>query len=96
MREAPKPISKVLFEELAHNVSLAEMVLLGGVSNFIGTYWPVGDAAAGQLATQFYTGLLDGEPLGLALRNARKQIQGGRDWANYQHFGNPSYRLRQR
>ena len=93
---APNTIRQVLFEDLAHNVSLAEIVLLGGVSNFIGTYWPVGDAAAGQLAMQFYTGLLDGEPLGLALRNARKQIQSGRDWANYQHFGNPSYRLRQR
>ena len=72
------------------------MVLLGGISNFIGTYWPVGDAAAGELAMQFYKDLLDGEPLGLALRKARRQIQGGRDWANYQHFGNPSYRLRQR
>ena len=74
------------------------MVLLGGVSNFIGTYWPVGDAAAAKLSTTFYTGLLAGDPLGLALRNARKQTRdvSPRDWANYQHFGNPSYRLRQR
>jgi CHAT domain len=91
-----RTIYQVLFEDLAHNVSLAEMVLLAGTGNFIGTYWPVGDAAAGDLANQFYKGLLGGEPLGLALRNARRQIQGGRDWANYQHFGNPSYRLRQR
>jgi CHAT domain-containing protein len=89
---------EVLFEDLRHNISLAEMVLLGGVSNFIGTYWPVGDAAAARLSTTFYTGLLAGDPLGLALRNARKQTRdvSPRDWANYQHFGNPSYRLRQR
>ena len=96
--EVPRTIRQVLYEDLPRAVSLAEIVLLGGVSNFIGTYWPVGDAAAGRFATTFYNSLLGGDALGLALRQARRQVReiSQRDWANYQHFGNPSYRLRQR
>ena len=96
--EAPRTVRRVLYEDLPRAVSLAEIIVLGGVSNFIGTYWPVGDAAAGRFATTFYNSLLGGDELGLALRNARRQTReiSQRDWANYQHFGNPSYKLRQR
>ncbi len=94
----PRTIHERLYVDLRESVSLAEAMLLGGVNNLIGTYWPVNDAAAGKFAAIFYSGLLGGDPLGQALRNARNEILvlAGRDWANYQHFGNPSYRLRQR
>ena len=94
----PRTIHERLYVDLRDSVSLAESMLLGGVNNLIGTYWPVNDAAAGKFAATFYNGLLGGDPLGLALRNARQEILAlsARDWANYQHFGNPSYRLRQR
>jgi len=94
----PRTIHERLYVDLPESVTLAESMLLGGVSNLIGTYWPVNDAAAGKFAATFYNGLLGGDPLGLALRNARQEILllTARDWANYQHFGNPSYRLRLR
>lgn len=93
-----RTIHERLYVDLRDSVSLAESMLLGGVSNLIGTYWPVNDAAAGKFAATFYNGLLGGDSLGLALRNARQEILAlsARDWANYQHFGNPSYRLHQR
>ncbi len=82
---------------LGLNVGLAEGFLLGGVSNFIGTYWPVGDAAAMKFSLTLYHALLDGQPIGNALRSARREIHGlgPRDWANYLHFGDPLYRVRQ-
>ncbi|MDX2155565.1 MAG: CHAT domain-containing protein [Hyphomicrobiaceae bacterium] len=82
---------------LGTNVGLAEGFLLGGVANFIGTYWPVNDAAALRFSTTFYQGLLSGLPMGEALRAGRREIMalGPRDWANYLHFGDPLYAVRQ-
>ena len=39
-------------------VGLAEAFLRGGVANYVGTYWPVGDAAAEAFAQVFSTELL--------------------------------------
>jgi hypothetical protein len=85
-----------LFEGLKEQVSLAEMILTGGVRNFVGTYWPVNDKAATRFSATFYERLLQGEALGIALRDARQAIRpiNDRDWANYLHFGNPNYRIR--
>lgn len=85
------------FHALIANVSFAEGLLMKGVPNFIGTFWPVNDTAALQFARSFYQSLLDGEPIGLAMRDGRQAARdvADRDWANYQHFGNESYRLRQ-
>ena len=78
-------------------VSLAESFLLNGIANFIGTYWPVNDTAASRFANAFYAGLLAGKPLSLAMREARQAAKSvsPRDWANYMHFGDPLYVLRQ-
>jgi lysophospholipase L1-like esterase len=78
------------------NVTLAESFLISGIANFIGTYWPVNDAAAMRFASVFYTNLLDGRAMSVALREARREIRslGPRDWANYLHFGDPLYTLR--
>jgi hypothetical protein len=77
-------------------VSLAESFLLNGIANFIGTYWPVNDAAALKFAGTFYGGLLAGKSLSSAMREARQATKSvsQRDWANYIHFGDPLYRVR--
>ena len=78
-------------------VSLAESFLLNGIANFIGTYWPVNDSAASRFANTFYGGLLAGKPLSPAMREARQAAKSvsPRDWANYLHFGDPLYKVRQ-
>jgi len=79
------------------HVSLAERFLLSGIANFVGTYWPVSDNAASRFANAFYGGLLAGKPLSLAMREARQAAKSvnPRDWANYLHFGDPLYVMRQ-
>ena len=89
-------LTQELYGELSRNVSLAELILTNGVSNFIGTYWPVNDEAALKFSQSFYQHLLNGAQLGVALRESRHKIRdlNQRDWANYLHFGSPAYRLR--
>lgn len=81
----------------AGQVSLAESFLLNGIANFIGTYWPVNDVAALKFAGTFYGGLLSGKSLSSAMREARQATKtvSQRDWANYIHFGDPLYKVRQ-
>jgi CHAT domain-containing protein len=71
--------------------SIAEALLDGGVANYLGTYWPVGDSAALVFARELYAALLDGCPLGEAVLGARRAVHahGSADWANYLHFGSP-------
>jgi CHAT domain-containing protein len=79
-------------------VSVAEAFMRGGVANFLGTYWPVGDEAASKFAWTLYHSLLDGQPLGLAVTQARKQVLEIRsaDWADYIHYGSPNFVLKTR
>lgn len=80
------------------NVGVAESLMRGGVANFIGTYWPVGDTAAFSFADHFYRAIIAGEPLGGALRQARSRLLAAKegDWGDYIHFGNPLFQLRKR
>ena len=48
-------------------ISVAEAFLAGGVANFIGTHWPVGDAAASLFSTSLYSHLVRGDDLGAAI-----------------------------
>jgi len=75
--------------------SLAEAFLAGGVANFIGTHWPVGDEAALQFSTGLYQSLLDGARLGDAVLAARQRVfaSGSIDWADYVHYGSPAFQL---
>ncbi len=74
--------------------SLAEAFLDGGVANFIGTHWPVGDDAALAFSTVFYGHLLGGMPLGKTLAARRRVLDlGSIDWADYVHYGNPAFRF---
>lgn len=75
--------------------SVAEAFLAGGVANFLGTHWPVGDEAAGAFSIQTYEALLDGDTLGAAVLAGRARLAAlpSIDWADYVHYGNVDFRL---
>lgn len=83
-------------EHIGGNVGVAESLMRGGVANFIGTYWPVGDSAAYSFAETFYADIIKGSPLGGALGNARRALFDKKetDWGDYIHFGDPGFRIR--
>lgn len=80
------------------NVGFAEAFLRGGVVNFLGTYWPVGDSAALEFARVFYADLLDGRSLAYALLDGRHAVKrlGSVDWADYILYGDPDFVLKWR
>ena len=55
---------------------VAEGFLAGGVANFIGTHWPVGDDAAYAFSLSLYESLLDRATLGAAVLGARRRLLG--------------------
>jgi pimeloyl-ACP methyl ester carboxylesterase len=75
--------------------SVAEAFLAGGVANFLGTHWPVGDQAAFTFATRFYERLLGGAALGDCVLDARRRVyaQDSIDWADYVHYGSPDFTI---
>jgi CHAT domain-containing protein len=75
------------------NVGLAEAFMRGGVANFLGTYWPVGDTAAEAFAGKFYEEILAGSSIGDALIAGRQVIKQKRspDWANYLFYGDVEF-----
>jgi CHAT domain-containing protein len=79
----------------ARNLSLAESLLEAGLAHYIGTHWPVEDAAAGAFAGTFYRALLRGS-IGNALVKARRAVHALRsaDWADYVHYGDGDFRLK--
>lgn len=68
------------------------------ISQFIGTYWPVGDASAAMFAKTFYGEVLRGAAIGPALVAARQVIADGKatpwDWADFMHYGDPKFALK--
>ena len=74
---------------------IAEAFLAGGVANFLGTHWPVGDDAAFAFSQSLYESLLTGERLGDAVLTARRRLDSipTVDWADYVHYGSPEFRL---
>ena len=83
-------------ERLTNSVGLAEAFLRGGVANYIGTYWPVGDASAELFSGTIYTALLRGQSIGEALLGGRRALKerGYHDWADYIHYGNHDFVLK--
>src|SRR5690606_4606815 len=77
-------------------VGVAEAFMRGGVANFLGTYWPVGDAAAERFAVTFYDALLRGTALGPAIQAARTEVRNlpSRDWADYTFYGDANFALK--
>lgn len=80
-------------ERVRRGVSFAEAFLRGGVANYLGTYWPVGDAPALEFADIFYQKILAGEPLGNAIMAGRKAVEkiGSADWADYILYGDTQF-----
>jgi CHAT domain-containing protein/pimeloyl-ACP methyl ester carboxylesterase len=76
--------------------SFAEAFLRGGIANYLGTYWPVGDDAALRFAENFYQRLINGENLGDAVMAGRKAVEkiGSSDWADYILYGDPAFVLK--
>jgi len=69
--------------------SIAEAFFARGVSNYVGSGWPVNDEQATKLAKLFYQELLAGRAICDALRDARASITDyGSTWGAYQHYGN--------
>jgi len=97
-----EPVSAIskknVAESIRANVSFAEAFLRGGVGNFVGTYWPVGDDAADKFSDTFYKELVKGKTIGDAVVEGRRTIEKSRsvDWANYVHFGSRTFTLKQR
>jgi len=77
------------------SASVAEAFLAGGVANFIGTHWPVSDAAALEFSSRLYAQWLAGAFLGDAVLAARRAVlhSGSVDWADYVHYGNREFVL---
>ena len=85
-------------KRLDRTVGLAEAFLRGGVANYLGTYWPVGDEAAECFAEVFYTELLNKRPIGEALlagRNRVRSVAKSVDWADYIHYGSYDFLLKE-
>lgn len=63
----------------------------------LGTRWKVGDGTAAMFAEHFYRGVLDGQPLGTVVRDARcacmqaalASQSGDFSWASYSYYGDP-------
>jgi CHAT domain-containing protein len=77
------------------STSVAEAFLAGGIANFLGTHWPVGDQAALAFSTSFYQRLLEAEPLGACMLAARRRVLelDSIDWADYVLYGSPDFAL---
>jgi len=80
------------------NLSVAAAFIRGGVANFLGTYWPVGDAPAEVFSRQFYPALVGGSTMGDAVLAARRAVEkrGSADWADYVFYGNPDFVLKRK
>ena len=77
-----------------HLAGLAQAFFERGVENYIGTGWPVDDAAALEFAKVFYAQALSGEELGSSLSKAREAILTiGSTWGAYQHYGQATAKL---
>lgn len=81
---------------LERGAGLAETFLRAGLANYVGTWWPVGDAAALEFARSLYGRLAAGSGLGEAMLAARIAVRrkDSGDWANYLHYGGYEFRLR--
>lgn len=69
----------------------ARRFVQAGAGAFIGAYWSVYDDAAVAFAKEVYGRLLDGKPIGDAVREARAAVRAGGDptWLAYTVFADP-------
>jgi hypothetical protein len=76
---------------------LASAFVYGGALACVATMWPVGDVEAAAFAVAFYEEVLEGQPLGWAMRNARVAAQRAHpddpSWAAFVLYGDPSFSI---
>ncbi|MEZ6124602.1 MAG: CHAT domain-containing protein [Planctomycetaceae bacterium] len=75
----------------AVQVSVCEALLRAGITQFIGTYWPVGDSPAMTFAEVFYRKLMEGLTVRQAVLQGRQAIKDNIDANNYIHYGDPAF-----
>jgi CHAT domain-containing protein/pimeloyl-ACP methyl ester carboxylesterase len=79
--------------------SISRELIRKGVRAVVAAGWPVRDDAALCFAQVFYKKLLDSQPFGQALKEARQQTWSlfpeSNTWGAYQAYGDPDFRLRQ-
>jgi len=73
---------------------MATAFLTSGVDAYIGTLWPVHDEVASELAIAFYEKIFKGKTVGLALRDAKKNVFSKHGnltntWASFVLYGEP-------
>lgn len=90
-------------DRLSHRLrllGLASAFLSAGVQSYIGSFWPVPDEAAADLAGRFYESLMRGKPIAEALRVAKqlsqKRLESPLLWAGITLFGDPLYTIEPR
>lgn len=95
VRESTR-VSRDIQERIDRSVGLAEAFLRGGVANYIGTYWPVGDDPAKTFAGTFYERVLAGDTLLAALSKARADVNKitSPDWADYLFYGSADFAVK--
>lgn len=81
----------------SYTEGMAISFLLGGALGCIGPLWKVPDQSAAELAVTFYKHLVEGQPIGEALRKARlrRKLADPADdlWAAWVLYGDPLYML---
>ncbi|WP_442777286.1 CHAT domain-containing protein [Sphaerotilus montanus] len=86
-----------LFSRPEPVLGLASAFIYSGALGCVGSLWPVLDRTAAKLAVRFYQLVLEGEPTGEALRQARADARHddptGVTWAGYVLYGSPTFRL---
>ncbi len=80
-------------KRLETSAGFAEALLRAGVGNYVGTYWPVGDAAAKVFGETFYRQLVSGASIGAVIGAGRRQVQelGSAGWADCILYGSPEF-----
>jgi CHAT domain-containing protein len=75
--------------------AFAEFFLRAGVEAYLGTFWPVGDAAAAEFAATVYAVLAAGDSLDEAVQMGRHALKNKdkQDWADYVLYGAGEFRL---
>jgi hypothetical protein len=76
---------------------LASAFLYGGALGCVGSLWPVYDDPAAEFAVEFYKQVLEGQPIGEAMRLTRRAIRSrfpdSITWAAFVLYGDPTFRL---
>jgi len=87
---------RALRQRIIESAGVAEAFLRGGLANYLGIYWPVGDDAALAFAEAFYARLLEGETIGAAVLAGRRSVRELRspDWADYILYGDQDFALK--